>query len=73
MIYVLVLNHWDYHLFEKVVGASTSLSAMVGKAAKEYEKYPLFMENSPAYEEFIIEMYHYDSYYMTIKELKNEA
>ena len=72
MIYVLVLNCWDYHHFEKVVGASTSLGAMVEKAAKEYEKYPVFLENSPAYEEFL-EMFDYDGYYMTIKEFENEV
>ena len=73
MIYVLVLNYWDYHHFEKVVGASTSLGAIVGKAAKEeYDKYPIFLENSPAHEKFM-KTYSDDGYYLTIKELENEV
>ena len=72
MIYVLVRNCWDYHHFEKVVGASTSLGAIAKKATKEYGKYPVFLENSPAYEEFL-KTYNDNSYYMTIKELEDEA
>ena len=72
MIYVLVLNYWDYHHFEKVIGASTSLGAVVEKAAIEYDEYPIFWENSPAHEEFM-KTYSDDGYYLTIKELENEV